>query len=126
MYQLISETLERLYECGDYEYKDSNIHGTGVFATKHFDKGDTIDKATDIPKDKDFAQIKNSLGLGEVTPMGSKINHSWDPNCILARVVTLKGIYHNLIAYKDIEAGDELTVDYSKYAEFKNPAPDWE
>jgi SET domain-containing protein len=111
MYKLITETLERLYENNNYEYGDSDIHGTGIFAARHFDRENIIDKATD---------------MGDITPMGSKLNHSWDPNCILARVVTIKGIYHNLIAYKEIQSGDELTVDYSKYQEFKNPGVDWE
>jgi SET domain-containing protein len=115
MYKLLSEALERLYEDSNYEYGKSDIHGTGVFASKEFNSDDTIDKATDLYKD----------GIGEITPMGSKLNHSWDPNCILARVVTPRGIYHNLIAYKAIALGDELTVDYSKYTEFKNPGADW-
>jgi len=114
MYKLLMEKLQSLYENSNYEYGDSDIHGTGVMANKKLNGGDIIDKATEPYK-----------ALAQITPMGSKLNHSWNPNCILNRVVTTQGIFHNLLAYKDIQPGDELTVDYSKYTEFKDPAPDW-
>ena len=117
MYQLLIEKLQSLYEDDKYEYGDSKIHGTGVMATNKMKHGDIIDKATDPSRTEN--------GLPKVTPMGSKLNHSWDPNCILNMVRTSRIIFHNLIAYKDIKPGEELTVDYSKYSEFKDPTPDW-
>lgn len=117
MYSLLSEKLESLYEGAAYEFGDSKIHGTGVMSNRKMKHGDIIDKATDPSRKKD--------GIQAVTSMGSKLNHSWDPNCMLNMVVTSRIIFYNLIAYRDIEPGDELTVDYSKYPEFKDPKPDW-
>jgi hypothetical protein len=117
MYSLLVEKLESLYEGDAYEYGDSKIHGTGVMANRKIENGDIVDKATDPSRKKD--------GLPKVTPMGSKLNHSWDPNCTLNTVATSRILFHNLIAHKDIEPGEELTVDYSKYPEFKDPQSSW-
>jgi SET domain-containing protein len=116
-YLILVEKLQSLYEGAAYEIGDSEIHGQGVMANRKMKHGDIIDKATDPSRKEN--------GLPKVTPMGSKLNHSWDPNCMLNVVVTSRIIFHNLIAYKDIEPGDELTVDYSKYPEFKDPKPNW-
>jgi SET domain-containing protein len=117
MQHVITEKLHSLYEGTAYKFGPSKIHGTGVMANRKMKHGDVIDKATD--------PSRKEKGMPKVTPMGTKLNHSWDPNCILNMVVTSRIIFHNLIAYKDIKPGDELTVDYSKYPEFKDPKPNW-
>ena len=58
------------------------------------------------------------------TPLGGFINHSNDPNCVKIESVTrqrVNPLYDHdfkkwdLVAIKDIEAGEELTVQYTFY-----------
>lgn len=48
------------------------------------------------------------------TPLGAFVNHSADPNCVMARgfVQELGGCIV-LVSLRDIEAGEELTVTYT-------------
>lgn len=75
------------------ELKESPIHGTGLFATKIFKQGDLVCPAR--------------LGLYR-TPGGRYINHSHLPN------VVFKLCDDNLWVYasKDIDIGEELTLNY--------------
>ena len=58
------------------------------------------------------------------TPMGGFINHSDKPNCVKVESVTLQRVNplydHNftkwdLVTIRDIEAGEELTMQYTFY-----------
>lgn len=85
----------------------SEIHGKGVHAKKWLDKEVRVGQA--------------SNPYPNITPMGKMINHSGQPNCILHR----DGDNHHLVTNRPVEPGEELTVDYSQYDEFKDPDPDW-
>lgn len=90
-----------------YFIDKSKIHGQGVHAKKWLDKELRVGKVTSP--------------YPNITPMGSKLNHSSKPNCRMERC----GDCHDLITNKDISPREELTVDYSKYDEFKDPDPSW-
>ncbi len=47
------------------------------------------------------------------TPVGGMVNHSDDPNVVKMKELT-KGVYH-LVAIRDINKGEEITVKYTFY-----------
>ncbi len=87
--------------------------GEGVFATHRFRVGETVlvgEIERRLPGNHSHA---TQLGLCEyvqVRGLGSKVNHSCDPNC---------GVRINdfgapdLVARRDIEPGEEITFDYA-------------
>jgi hypothetical protein len=109
--------LASIYENEDnWEYGKSEIEGMGIFANKEIPEHTIIGKAT------------NPFEAGKLittTGMGSKINHAWSPNCQINRVISGNMIHHTLSTLWDIEQGEELTVDYRGFPEFKDPDPDW-
>ena len=109
--------LASIYENKDeWEYGKSEIEGIGIFANKEIPAHTIIGKASE--------PFKYGKPI-TTTPMGSKINHSWSPNCCINRVISGDRIHHTLSALWDIEQGEELTVDYREFPEFKNPDPNW-
>jgi SET domain-containing protein len=89
--------------------KPSRIHGVGVFTVRSFAPNDFIFTAIDENK--------------KITDLGSKINHSWQPNTHLLFVNNEWNIY----ASGMIEPGEELTANYNKNKpNFIKPAiKDW-
>lgn len=84
--------------------KESETDGLGLFATQNL-----IGNA--------------SLGMSHIksraewirTPLGGFYNHSEEPNCIkLSRKNVFKEWYE-LVTLRDIEEGEELTVEYTLY-----------
>lgn len=75
------------------ELKPSPIHGTGLFATRDFEAGETV--------------CPGRLS-GKRTPGGRFINHSANNNIL----PTLVGDDIFAVASRKINAGDELLVDY--------------
>lgn len=75
--------------CGSMKLGDSDIDGTGVFATK------------DILKGEHFPVFSM---LGERTILARYSNHSFKPDLVL------EGMY--AIALRDIEKGEEVTMNY--------------
>ena len=110
----IVDKLTSLYESEKdtnspgYFIGPSKIHGQGVHAKKWLDPELRVGAATSP--------------YPEVTPMGSKINHSSKPNCVLKQ----NGDGHDLVTTKGINPGEELTVDYGQYDEFEGPDPSWD
>lgn len=104
--------LERKYnkENPNYEVKPSTIHGDGVHATQLILQGKFINNVT-----------QEEGGYFGQTPFGKYINHSYRPNAEFRD----HNSPHPLYALKDIEDGEEITVDYTKNKEFKQPQPGW-
>lgn len=113
-----TDKLNSLYDKDKPAWKigNSQIHGKGVMAGRNMNKGSIVDKATD----------PSSRADDKITHMGSKLNHSPNPNCLLNKVETSRIIFHNLITTKDVDEGEELTVNYGDYPEFKDPDPEWD
>ncbi len=95
-------------------------YGQGVFAARPFAKGEKILEAKGPILDYDdfedgSYEDEHCLQIGERTFLGSSgevddyVNHSCDPNAGY-RVV---GELADLIAIKDIGAGEQITYDYS-------------
>jgi SET domain-containing protein len=78
----------------------SNILSVGVFSTEKIFKNQFI-----ILIVKDYTLFPNIT----ITPFGSKINHSFDPNTYL--ITDSQNCY--LYALKDIDIGIELTSNYN-------------
>lgn len=95
----------------------SKIAGKGVFTKKAFKKGQTIfilkgEKIKWVVKDQQTADTgPNWVGVGKnkwIDPAGiyQYLNHSCDPNMGIKGSVTF-------VALRDIQAGEEVTFDYS-------------
>jgi hypothetical protein len=99
-----------------YYVGPSDIHGKGLHARKKFNKDEVIGRAAGpVLSDKPIV----------VSSMGKMINHSWTPNCHINLNTANNEPFYDLTASQDIDPDEELTVDYRKYDEFKNPSPDW-
>ena len=98
-------------------------NGKGVFANKYFKKGELIIRIKGPILNEDDIEFdsyedEHSIQIGEETylgPSGKKddfINHSCNPNSGVK--LTKKDFF--LIAIKDIKKGEEITWDYSTWA----------
>ena len=83
--------------------RESSIHGLGLFAcTKITSK---TELGITHVKDKRFSH-------GYIrTPLGGFFNHSVTPNC----EAVYDGHFIKLLTIKNINLGDEITVDYTKH-----------
>jgi len=81
--------------------KNSDINGLGLFAKKRILMGTP------------FGMTHRVLETGQLlrTPLGGFYNHSDEPNCMKHE----EGHAYYLVSIKNIEAGEELTVDYTFY-----------
>ncbi|KKQ74038.1 MAG: Nuclear protein SET [Candidatus Woesebacteria bacterium GW2011_GWB1_38_5b] len=116
------------------EVKKIGKKGRGVFALKDFKRGEVIEKAPIIkltPKERKHCEKTillyylypwNSLSDAAIAlGYGSIYNHSENPN---AHWVTLhKSRIMKYRAIKDIEAGEEITVDYN--GDYEPDDMDW-
>ena len=89
------------------EIKKSKLIGQdGLFSTQSFEIDDIVHKLEGPLLSK---PTRESIHIGDnkhiVDPMGSYMNHSFDPN------TNICGLY--IIAAKCISPGDELTFDYN-------------
>jgi SET domain-containing protein len=97
-------------EIKNFEIKDSDIHGKGVFATKKISPGEFINIALFKGHNDDFS----------TTTFGAHLNHSYEPN---ART-RFEGDYYRTYSTGEINPGDEITVDYTKNKSLEQPE-DW-
>lgn len=109
----------------NYKIKKSNISGTGLFADKSFKKGQAVysfRKGRVVTK----SEIENlsrrerehldKIGKDKyeiIEPPACYVNHSCSPN---VRERNRKGY-----ATRNIEKGEELTIDYDKVAHIEKP-----
>lgn len=83
----------------DLGYEKSNIHGEGLFTYETIRRGNRICSTHQFLDD----------GKIEKLPFGN-FNHSDNPNCELKK----QDNYYIMFSVRDIEIGEELTVDYTK------------
>ena len=111
-----------LFMSSDFTIGPSQIQGIGLFTKRGRAKGERL-----------FVAISSNE---TVTPIGSKINHcpgndvnamrSILPNTILSTSPDKTTGEWWIIALRDINAGEELTVDYNGTPDFINkPDPGW-
>jgi len=85
--------------------KNSDIQGLGLFSTCFISKGTNLG-ISHIPK----YEFENGWIR---TPLGGFINHSDNPN--ITKQKDLVTNYYHLVALRDIENNEELTVKYTLY-----------
>ena len=90
------------------EVKNSKqIDGLGLFATKQYNKGDTIfvlkGQETNYPTRESIYVGNNTHILDQ---MGQYINHSFEP--------TTQIVGYNVVALIDINENDEITFNYNE------------
>jgi 8-oxo-dGTP pyrophosphatase MutT (NUDIX family) len=90
-----------------WEVADSAIHGKGIMATKPYVVGDIVGKALD-PSGKDW----------ELTELARFCNHQKHQNSDIKK--NADGEF-DLVAIKDIDAGDEITSNYEQVTEAIGP-----
>ncbi len=103
--------------------RDTVAKGRGVFAEKDFAKGELIEKACVIVIPKKQVKLilqtvlfnyyftwqreSGAIALG----LASLFNHSYHPNAVYIKNFADNWI--EIIAYKDIAVGEEITVNYN-------------
>ena len=92
--------------------KRSYIQGLGVFASDFIPEGTNLGKVTDpYPK---------------ITSLGRRINHSFNANAILVyKSSHHKLAYHELTTLRDIQKGEEITLNYEICPGFQPPEIGW-
>lgn len=89
---------------------NSPIEGNGVFTSDNLSKNEELG----------ISHVKNNSGDFHSnyirTPLGGFINHSEEPNCELYEC----GEYLKMKTIKNINPGEELTLDYTFYKPCKN------
>jgi len=89
----------------------SEIHGRGVFTTENLSEDDVVG----------VSHVSYKRVWYQVFPIGIFYNHSLEPNCI----VKIEDNVNLLVANRDIEKDEELTVDYTKQLHLEQPKEDW-
>lgn len=116
----------------DFEIKNTQKYGVGVFATRNIKKGSLIYKLSGevITEDECWRRINEKIeNLSDPLQIGEHLyidldetsrsfNHSCDPN---------SGIRNesDLYAIKDINIGDEILYDYSTTVGPNVPIDEW-
>jgi uncharacterized protein len=113
--------------------KDAGCKGRGVFAAKNIKEGHIIEKCPILiipSKEEDIIDntiFKNYWFNWEEEPgmsaialgYGSLYNHSYNPNAIYKKNIEKKEI--EFISLKNIEEGEEITINYNGYENDKSP-----
>jgi len=101
----------------NYEIKPSDIEGVGAFSKEPFEKGAFINFCAE-PRQIFHDGIKvHSM----INSFGKYINHSKNPSCHVKRI----GPKHAVFTSRKLNAGEEITVDYTTTPEFAQPDWDW-
>ena len=90
---------------------NSNIHGRGVFTTDNLKDGEVVG----------VSHVTYNRVWYQVFPLGIFYNHSKNPNCIIKTEDNLNLV----VANRDIDKDEELTVDYTKQLYLEQPKEDW-
>ena len=102
---------------------DTKLKGRGVFAQKRFVKGEVIERAPVIVIPAEQVQLVaqtllhyyyyywENQTVALALALGSLINHSYQPNAIYVKKFAEQVL--EFVAYRDIEEGEEITVNYN-------------
>src|SRR5215831_3625741 len=107
-------------------------HGRGMFAARNFLKGELIERAPIIPiNEKQWPNAAKTILSDYAFDWGEKdehaaialgyisiYNHSYSPNAQLEQM--LDELMMEIIAIKDLEQGDEITINYNGDPENKD------
>ncbi|MBN3926406.1 MAG: SET domain-containing protein-lysine N-methyltransferase [Nostoc sp. NMS4] len=110
---------------------NTNLKGRGVFAQKHFFKGEIIERVPVVVIPAEQVEFLDKTILGNyyydwedkaaaiALGLSSLINHSYHPNSYYVKKFADQEL--DLIAYRDIEAGEEITANYNGSPDDKSP-----
>jgi len=99
----------------NYFIGKSSIHGRGIMAAVPIKVNDFVNTAMVTLKSRD------GHDFFDVTYFGSFINHSYSPTA----VIKIQDGNYNVYAVKDLEPGEEITLDYTTVPNIKQPKPHW-
>ncbi|OYD97507.1 SET domain-containing protein-lysine N-methyltransferase [Nostoc sp. 'Peltigera membranacea cyanobiont' 210A] len=110
---------------------NTNLKGRGVFAQKRFLKGELIERVPVVVIPAEQVEFLDKTILGNyyydwedkaaaiALGLSSLINHSYHPNSYYVKKFADREL--DLIAYRDIEAGEEITANYNGSPDDKSP-----
>jgi SET domain-containing protein len=110
---------------------NTNLKGRGVFAQKRFLKGEIVERSPVVVIPAEQVQFLDQTILGNyyydwedkaaaiALGLASLLNHSYDPNTYYVKKFSEGEV--ELIAYRDIEAGEEITANYNGSPNDKSP-----
>ncbi|MEH2022538.1 SET domain-containing protein [Nostoc sp.] len=110
---------------------NTNLKGRGVFAQKRFFKGEIIERVPVVVIPAEQVEFLDKTTLGNyyydwedkaaaiALGLSSLINHSYHPNSYYVKNFAEGEL--DLIAYRDIEAGEEITANYNGSPDDKSP-----
>ncbi|MEH2042524.1 MAG: SET domain-containing protein [Nostoc sp.] len=110
---------------------NTNLKGRGVFAQKRFLKGEIIERVPVVVISAEQVEFLDKTILGNyyydwedkaaaiALGLSSLINHSYHPNSYYVKKFAEREL--DLIAYRDIEAGEEITANYNGSPDDKSP-----
>ncbi|MEH2284212.1 MAG: SET domain-containing protein [Nostoc sp.] len=110
---------------------NTNLKGRGVFAQKRFLKGEIIERVPVVVIPAEQVEFLDKTILGNyyydwedkaaaiALGLSSLINHSYHPNTYYVKKFAEREL--DLIAYRDIEAGEEITANYNGSPDDKSP-----
>ncbi|MCC5644675.1 SET domain-containing protein [Nostoc sp. CHAB 5824] len=110
---------------------NTNLKGRGVFAQKRFLKGELIERVPVVVIPAEQVELLDQTILGNyyydwedkaaaiALGLSSLINHSYHPNAYYVKKFADREL--DLIAYRDIEAGEEITANYNGSPDNKSP-----
>ncbi|WP_334719733.1 SET domain-containing protein [Nostoc sp.] len=102
---------------------NTNLKGRGVFAQKRFLKGELVERVPVVVIPAEQVEFLDKTILGNyyydwedkaaaiALGLSSLINHSYHPNTYYVKKFADREL--DLIAYQDIEAGEEITANYN-------------
>ncbi|MEH2153344.1 SET domain-containing protein [Nostoc sp.] len=110
---------------------NTNLKGRGVFAQKRFLKGELIERVPVVVIPAEQVEFLDKTILGNyyydwedkaaaiALGLSSLINHSYHPNTYYVKKFADREL--DMIAYQDIEAGEEITANYNGSPDDKSP-----
>ncbi|MBN3898957.1 MAG: SET domain-containing protein-lysine N-methyltransferase [Nostoc sp. NOS(2021)] len=110
---------------------NTNLKGRGVFAQKRFLKGELIERVPVVVIPAEQVEFLDKTILGNyyydwedkaaaiALGLSSLINHSYHPNAYYVKKFADRELH--LIAYREIEVGEEITANYNGSPDEKSP-----
>ncbi|AVH63268.1 SET domain-containing protein-lysine N-methyltransferase [Nostoc sp. 'Peltigera membranacea cyanobiont' 213] len=110
---------------------NTNLKGRGIFAQKHFLRGEIVERSPVVVIPAEQVEFLDKTILGNyyydwedkaaaiALGLASLFNHSYEPNTYYVKKFAEGEV--ELIAYRDIEAGEEITANYNGSPNDKSP-----